>query len=91
MIGRVHTGLRVARPKAVETRVNRAEGQQRRGLAPDLGAPPLASDGETGHSPWQERLQQPGRVCMQEEDMGAGRVGMRWTDRRLAWPSGLDL
>ena len=37
MIG-LRTGLRIRRPKAVETRVNRAEGQQRRGLAPDLGA-----------------------------------------------------
>lgn len=38
LMDRLHTGLRVARPKAVETRVNRAEGQQRRGLAPDLSA-----------------------------------------------------
>lgn len=77
MIGRLHTGLRVRRPRAVETRVNRAEGQQRRGLAPDLGRRNLSL-----------RMARPGIVpgkkgckSMQDEDKG---VGMGWVnDRRV--------
>jgi len=53
MIGRLHTGLRVAGPKAVETRVNRAEGQKRCGLAPDLG-PPRVHDCEVSLG-WRDR------------------------------------